>query len=124
MESGWTPSRVGLSRSVERVIAERDEGDIVVGIEPRVWRARSGGDARERGQLHVFILQPGSDPSVIPLVEVLPEANRELLRFLDVECAGQAGDRRVEAPERAAGEVLGEAAIVDEIRVAPAALRG
>jgi hypothetical protein len=53
----------------------------------------------------------------------LPESDRELLRLLDVEGAGETGNGRVEGTERAAGQILVEASVVDEVRISPAALR-
>jgi hypothetical protein len=55
-------------------------------------------------------------------VKVLPESNRELLRLLDIEGTGESCVGRVEGAQGAAGQVLVDAPVVDEIRIAPAPL--
>src|SRR5579872_303811 len=114
------------SSSVERIIAHREHHDVVAGRESLVRGAVSGDNARDTrkgGQLHQFILEAVPEPAQIALVGVLPEADRELLRLLNVESTGRARNRRIEAAELPAPQVLVETSVVDEVRVAPAALR-
>src|SRR4029079_1019923 len=87
------------SCSVERIVPKRKEGDVVVGSKSLVRRSRSGRKSRECGQFHKLVLKPGPHPAHIALVQVLPEADRELLCLLDIESTGEAGNRRIEAAE-------------------------
>ena len=114
--------RLSLS-SVERVVTQREEGDVVVRRKPRIGRTGAGGDARECCQSHIFVLNAGSDPPHIALVKVLPESDRELLRLLHVERAGETCNGRVEGTQGATGQILIDAPVVDEVRISPAALR-
>src|SRR5215472_12095684 len=88
---------------VERIVAEREEDDVVVRVQAGVRTSRSSGRrhpasprnsagcAREQIERHVFILQTDPGATEIALVDVLPEADREFLNALHVGCAERAG---------------------------------
>src|SRR5580704_6596050 len=108
--------------SVERIVPKREKDHVVVNLKPLVRRAGASGNAREGSQPDILVLSADPDPSHVALIGILPDADRELLRFLDVERAGKAGDRRVKGAERTASQILIGASVIDEGRIAPAAL--
>jgi hypothetical protein len=80
--------RIRFFRSIERIVSKREEGDIVVRNEPLISVPAPVG-TRECRQFHIFVLQAGPDTTHVALVRVLPESDREFLRLLNIESAGE-----------------------------------
>src|ERR1700733_15064768 len=73
---------------VERIVAEREEDDVVVGMQPGVGNRVCGSvgacGTGEQVQHHVFVLKTDPGASEITFVNILPEANRNFADALNV----------------------------------------
>ena len=110
-------SKESKPASVERIVPKREKDHVVVNLKPLVRRAGASGNAREGSQPDILVLSADPDPSHVALIGILPDADRELLCFLDIEGAGETRNWRVEAAKGAASKILIEAAIVDEVGI-------